>query len=198
MHNLDGRGPWVPPVADKIAPGVTVEGPARGDGARRPPDPVAREQQERLRRIREMFQTGLFAGVALYFAVTWVAPQYAPQWHTPGLVLSGVLVGGSLIGMIVSASRLGRLEQVHAEAEGPEALAAYYRDKRDSARWYAVVGVLMLFVAGFSPALGAGGVLMVGYGATAYLYWNRKAKQAYDPWQDDELDAWEEEQFGRP
>lgn len=63
--------------------------------------------------------------------------------------------------------------------------------KRDNARWTAVVGFIMLFAAGFSTALAIGGVLMFLYGATVSLYWGRRlSKLKGDPWAyDPDLDG---------
>lgn len=79
--------------------------------------------------------------------------------------------------------------------EGAERQMDEVRQKRTDAMWYLVVGVAMLFASGFHWGLAAGGVLMVGYGATRYAWYNRKLHALYDPWDDPEIDAWEEEQL---
>jgi hypothetical protein len=63
--------------------------------------------------------------------------------------------------------------------------------RRDNARWSAVVGFVMLFAAGFSTAFAIGGVLMIGYGTVASMYWSRRiTKLKGDPWAyDPELDG---------
>lgn len=75
--------------------------------------------------------------------------------------------------------------------------------KRDNARWSAVVGFGLLFAASFSTAFVLGGVAMIGYGATASVYWSRRLLRLKgDPWQfDPDLDgpqapAWSRE--GKP
>ncbi len=68
--------------------------------------------------------------------------------------------------------------------------------KRTDAVWYAVVGVAMLFMSGFHWGIAVGGVLMVLTGGFQYLRWNRRAKAAYDPWDDPEIDRWEENEWG--
>ena len=69
------------------------------------------------------------------------------------------------------------------------------RSRRDSGAWYAVVGTGMLFMAGFSTALAVGGVFMVLFGGLNYLYWSRRITKHDDPWDDPEMDQWEEEHF---
>lgn len=68
------------------------------------------------------------------------------------------------------------------------------RERRDNARWNLVVGVLLMFLGGFSAYLAIGGAAMVLYGAAATLYWGRRHRKAKgDPWAyDPELDAHEE------
>ncbi len=63
--------------------------------------------------------------------------------------------------------------------------------KRDSARWTAVMGFLMMFLAGFSVAFATGGVLMVLFGAAGSIYWGRRLRRLKgDPWAyDPDLDG---------
>ena len=70
--------------------------------------------------------------------------------------------------------------------------------KRDDARWYIVAGVAMLFAGSFSVYFAMGGVVMAVYGGAAYGYWSRKRNAIEDPWDDDEIDAWERDEFGEP
>lgn len=85
----------------------------------------------------------------------------------------------------------------HAEGPDAEAVAAHKAasEKKGEAVWYVVVGVAMLFMASFHWGVGAGGVLMVMYGSFRYVKWGRIASAAYDPWQDDDIDAWEKEEM---
>lgn len=71
------------------------------------------------------------------------------------------------------------------------------QNRRDDSKWYLVLGVGMMFAGGVSVAIAAGGALMVLYGFGAYLYWNHRMKRLYDPWKDEELEAWEEEEMQR-
>ncbi len=90
-------------------------------------------------------------------------------------------------------------EVLHGEVEGPdaEALAAYKEatEKKGEAVWYVVVGVAMLFMASFHWGIGAGGVLMVLWGGFRYAQWAGVARHAYDPWEDADIDAWEEKEM---
>lgn len=63
--------------------------------------------------------------------------------------------------------------------------------KRDSARWTAVMGFAMMFLAGFSVAFATGGVVMVLAGAIGSVYWGRRLRRLKgDPWAyDPELDG---------
>lgn len=87
----------------------------------------------------------------------------------------------------------------HLSAPGDidEAKLARLKKRRDSAGWYAVAGTGMLFMGSFSTGLAVGGVLMVSYGALGYLYWGRRITKLDDPWDDDEVDAWEDEHLDR-
>ena len=69
------------------------------------------------------------------------------------------------------------------------------RQRRDQSMWYLVMGTAMLFAGGFHIGLAIGGVFMVAGGAVNYLYWSARLRRIYDPWRDDELDAWEREHF---
>ncbi len=71
--------------------------------------------------------------------------------------------------------------------------------RRDSGRWYAVIGFAMLFAAGFNAGFAIGGVLMIGYGVTASFYWSTKLRRLKgDPWAyDPELDGAVEGPFFR-
>ncbi len=84
------------------------------------------------------------------------------------------------------------------DAPDAAAVAAYEEamGKKTDAVWYVVVGVVMLFLSSFHWGVAVGGVLMVGYGGLRYAQWSSVARHAYDPWKDDDLDAWEEEEFG--
>lgn len=70
------------------------------------------------------------------------------------------------------------------------------RKRRDSAMWYAIVGIALLFAGGLHVGMAVGGVLMVAYGASLYIFQSVRMARLHDPWQDEELDAWEEEHFG--
>lgn len=70
------------------------------------------------------------------------------------------------------------------------------RKRRDSALWYIVVGIGALFAGNLHVGLAVGGVLMVAYGAGLYIFQSVRMARVHDPWQDPELDAWEEEHFG--
>lgn len=63
--------------------------------------------------------------------------------------------------------------------------------RRDSARWTAVVGFGMMFLASFSVAFATGGVVMVLFGVGGSLYWSRRLRRLKgDPWAyDPELDG---------
>lgn len=82
------------------------------------------------------------------------------------------------------------------DSEG-QRLAAWReaKEKRQETVWYVVVGVLFLFLSSFHWGVGVGGLFMIGYGAVRYGIWNAKAKRLYDPWNDDEIDAWEQDEM---
>lgn len=63
--------------------------------------------------------------------------------------------------------------------------------RRDNARWSAVVGFALLFGASFSSAFLFGGVAMILYGVSASMVWSlRLRKLQGDPWAyDPELDG---------
>ncbi len=84
-----------------------------------------------------------------------------------------------------------------AELEEAEAMerAKAFEKRRDDAKWYIMMGVAMLFAGGLSAYLAAGGAAMCLWGLATYWYWGRRARGAYDPWQDRELDDWEEDQY---
>ena len=65
------------------------------------------------------------------------------------------------------------------------------RSRRDSARWSAVVGFLLLFGGSFSAAFVAGGVAMIAYGAVASIVWSTRLRKVQgDPWAyDPDLDG---------
>lgn len=65
------------------------------------------------------------------------------------------------------------------------------RERRDSARWSAVVGFALLFAASFSSAFLFGGVGMILYGAAASVYWSARLRKVQgDPWDfDPDLDG---------
>ncbi len=90
--------------------------------------------------------------------------------------------------------RTGGLENAQT-ADDQELQMDRMRSRRDGSRWYAVMGVGMLFAGSFSTAFLVGGVLSLGYGLTAYGYWAWRMKRLYDPWKDEELDAWEDQHF---
>lgn len=69
------------------------------------------------------------------------------------------------------------------------------RERRQDSVWYLVVGVALLFAAGFHWGAGVGGVLMVVYGGVRYMEASRRMRHLFDPWDDPEIDAWEEEQL---
>lgn len=83
-----------------------------------------------------------------------------------------------------------------AEAVRIERELERLREKRDNARWYVVAGFGMLFAGSFSIYFAMGGVLMSAYGVWGYLYWSRRIKKVEDPWDDEDIDAWEREEFG--
>lgn len=64
-------------------------------------------------------------------------------------------------------------------------------ERRDNARWTAVVGFAMMFAAGFSAAFAVGGMLMLVYGIVVSIYWSRRiVKLKGDPWAyDPDLDG---------
>lgn len=80
-------------------------------------------------------------------------------------------------------------------ARGPPAPDRTEEDRltsrRDSARWTAAVGFLMLFLARFSIAFATGGVVMVVYGVAASFFWSRRLRRHKgDPWAyDPDLDG---------
>jgi hypothetical protein len=82
-----------------------------------------------------------------------------------------------------------------AAAADPEAAKRAEEDRlqarRDSARWTAVMGFLMMFLASFSVALATGGVVMVVAGTAGSIYWGRRLRRLKgDPWAyDPELDG---------
>ena len=78
-----------------------------------------------------------------------------------------------------------------------EAELGRLRDRRDAARWYVVAGFGMLFAGGFSIYFAMGGVVMATYGAVAYMYWSRRMGLVEDPWDDEEIDRWEQEELQR-
>ncbi len=88
---------------------------------------------------------------------------------------------------------------VEHDVKTPDAEAiATYEDamaKRTDAVWYVVVGVVMLFLSSFHWGVGVGGMLMVLYGGFRYAQASNVARHAYDPWQDDDIDAWEKEEM---
>lgn len=85
-----------------------------------------------------------------------------------------------------------------ADPTGQDRERARLRARRDAGVWYAVVGAAMLFVGSLSTAIAIGGVAMIVFGASQYGWWSlRLARTQEDPWQDPELDAWEEEHYGR-
>lgn len=77
-----------------------------------------------------------------------------------------------------------------------EAVLARMRRRRDAGTWYAVTGVAMLFGGSIHVGFAIGGVFMVLGGATAYLYWGYRLTKAEDPWDDEDIDAWERDHFG--
>lgn len=81
-----------------------------------------------------------------------------------------------------------------AQAEAMERAEAL-KQKRDDSRWYIMMGVAMLFAGGLSAYVAAGGAAMCVWGLGSYAYWGRRMRSAYDPWRDDELDAWEDEHY---
>lgn len=79
-----------------------------------------------------------------------------------------------------------------------EAELARLRGRRDASRATLVIGVAMMFAAGFSVALAVGGALMVLGGMASSIYWSTRIRRLQgDPWHDPEIDAWEEEHYGR-
>ncbi len=106
--------------------------------------------------------------------------------------------GAGAIEMDAEGGEPVEVEQVEATPVSKEQQQAHDDaiEKRNDAVWYAVVGVAMLFMGSFHWGVAVGGVFMVFYGALQYLRWNAKAKAAYDPWDDPEIDAWEEKEWG--
>jgi hypothetical protein len=82
-------------------------------------------------------------------------------------------------------------------AELEESRRAAMQRKRDAGAWYGVTGIAMLFAGSFHVGFAVGGVFMVIGGAVVYLYWSRRLGQVEDPWDDADLDAWEQEHFHR-
>lgn len=70
------------------------------------------------------------------------------------------------------------------------------RKKRDDARWYIVAGIGLLFAGSFSIYFAMGGVFMAVYGTIVYFWMEWRIKQVDDPWDDEEIDAWERDNFG--
>lgn len=86
---------------------------------------------------------------------------------------------------------------------GDEAELQRLRDRRDNARWSAVVGFGLLFGASFHTGFVLGGVVMILFGASASVYWSARLRKLQgDPWAyDPDLDGphaprWSRE--GRP
>lgn len=92
------------------------------------------------------------------------------------------------------------LESLYKQDPKPEPdpvdQAQALRQKRDDARWYIIVGVALLFAGSINAYLAAGGAAMCLWGLGSYAYWGRRARSAYDPWKDRELDEWEDEHYG--
>lgn len=86
--------------------------------------------------------------------------------------------------------------QVDPHLGDPAALEASrraeLRRKRDAGAWYAVSGIAMLFAGSIHVGFAIGGVFMVVGGTVVYLFWSRRLGQAEDPWDDEEIDEWEE------
>ncbi len=53
-------------------------------------------------------------------------------------------------------------------------MEARYRQRRDNARWYAVMGTLMMFAGGINAGIAVGGGLMTLYGLIAWGVWARR------------------------
>ena len=77
-------------------------------------------------------------------------------------------------------------EEVAKRAE-----TARLTSRRDNARWFAIVGVAMLFAGGLLVQIAIGGVFMVAYGVVTSMYWSWRLRRLKgDPWAyDPELDG---------
>lgn len=74
---------------------------------------------------------------------------------------------------------------------------ARLKKQRDHQIWNVVVGIALMFAGTLLWVLAVGGMFMVVFGAVSYFYWHRRVTRLDDPWKDPEIDAWEEEHFGR-
>jgi len=83
---------------------------------------------------------------------------------------------------------------VHADLEREK---DRLRKRRDSQLWNIVVGVALMFAGTLFAYMAVGGAFMVVFGSVSYFYWNRRLTRLDDPWKDPEIDAWEEEHFGK-
>ncbi len=86
--------------------------------------------------------------------------------------------------------------EAEAHARHDEAVARL-KKKRDDARWYIVAGIALLFAGSFSVYFAMGGVVMAVYGGATTFFYSWQLSRLDDPWDDEEIDAWEEEHFGQ-
>ncbi len=114
-----------------------------------------------------------------------------------GNSLAGVIGGPGQIEMDAAADAEPVKER---EAYVPDEAAMKEHDeakaKQQDSVWYAVVGVAALFMSNFHWGLGVGGMFMVIYGTVRYVHFGRLAKKSFNPWDDAEIDAWEQEEMG--
>lgn len=68
------------------------------------------------------------------------------------------------------------------------------KSMRDSATWFILAGTAGLFLGTLNQAMALGGVVMIGFGVVSYAVLSVMLKKHVDdPWEDEEIDAWEAE-----
>lgn len=68
------------------------------------------------------------------------------------------------------------------------------KEKRGNAIWFVGVGMAMLFLGNVFQALALGGTTMIAWGVVHYFRYTLKISKLRDnAWDDEEIDAWEEE-----
>lgn len=72
-----------------------------------------------------------------------------------------------------------------------------WEKRRERAVWYGVVGIGMMFAGQISTAIAVGGAGMVIFGIFEYIRWGMKRPAHEDPWRDQDIDHWEENEFSK-